>query len=491
VRSSLRECSSPAAWRVLAPILGLSACLNLSNLGFPFAFHADEPIKIDFIQHSTQNFNHPLLMLQLVRSANLVLGLTNAQAIAVLGRAIVGLCATMTVLLSYLLARRSMSVRHSAVVAAAVAVAPTLVVHAHYLKEDTILTTCLMAAMLCYFQFRERPSTRSALSLGIATGMAFSAHYKAILLVPLYFFPAPPGGWLPARRWLLPVVGGVAAVVFLAINWPLVFNPQTFLTGVLFEADHAQIGHDVPIWWMDYWLGFHLIHSLVPGLGVLATVLGLAGLVWACAQRGSSSFEDRWLVAFVLVFYLVPEISPLKPWPDFSRYMLPVVPPLLYFAWKGVVALSARRFVARAWPAAAGFAALVLLPAYMSVRLLSGLTDDTRGRALEWLREHPGTQVFEAYSSEGVSVRSLTELDPAAWRAKGVDYLVASSFMYDRYLTGARLRNQRPEIYWTSDRYARLFRLPYVEFAPAYRTFAFSNPVIRIIDLRQSAPSSR
>jgi DNA-binding transcriptional ArsR family regulator len=156
-----------------------------------------------------------------------------------------------------------------------------------------------------------------------------------------------------------------------------------------------------------------------------------------------------------------------------------------------VVALSARRFVARAWPAAAGFAALVLLPAYMSVRLLSGLTDDTRARALEWLREHPGTQVFEAYSSEGVSVRSLTELDPAAWRAKGVDYLVASSFMYDRYVTGARLRNQRPEIYWTSDRYARLFRLPYVEFAPAYRTFAFSNPVIRIIDLRQSAPSSR
>ncbi|NOT25511.1 MAG: hypothetical protein HOP16_05350 [Acidobacteria bacterium] len=294
---------------------------------------------------------------------------------------------------------------------------------------------------------------------------------------------------MPARRSLLPLAGAVAAIVFLAINWPLVLSPRTFLTGMLFEADHAQIGHDVPIWWMDYWLGFHLIHSLMPGLGVLATVMGLAGLAWTCARWTSSSFEDRWLVAFVLVFYLVPEISPLKPWPDFSRYMLPVVPPLLYFAWQGVVRMSDRLSAIRGAPLAVGLAALVLLPAYMSVRLVSGLADDTRARAMAWLREHPGTEVFEAYSSEGVSVRSLTELEPAAWRAKGVDYLVASSFMYDRYLTGAQLRNQRPEIYWTRDQYTKLFKLPYVEFAPAYRTFAFSNPVIRIIDLRQSVPS--
>ena len=175
----------PAAWWVLAPILAVSACLNLANLDFPFAFHADEPIKVDFIQHWTQNFNHPLLMLQLVRGANMALGLTERQEIAVLGRALIALCATTTVFLSYLLARRSMSARNAAVVAAAAAVAPTLVVHAHYLKEDTILTTCLMASILCFFFFVERPTLRSALALGVATGLAFSAHYKAILLVPL------------------------------------------------------------------------------------------------------------------------------------------------------------------------------------------------------------------------------------------------------------------------------------------------------------------
>src|SRR5687768_630911 len=70
-----------------------------------FTFHADEPIKVEFIQHWTQNFYHPLLMLQLVRGANMVFHLTNPLDVAVLGRSLLGLCATVTVFLSYVAAR--------------------------------------------------------------------------------------------------------------------------------------------------------------------------------------------------------------------------------------------------------------------------------------------------------------------------------------------------------------------------------------------------
>ncbi len=504
-RSMLVRSGRSDGWTLLA-ILGLSACFNLTNLGFPFTFHGDEPLKVQFIQQWTQDFKHPLLMLQLVRGGNLLFDLTNPLDIAILGRALLGLCATVTVFLSYLLARRSMSARGALAVAAAVAVAPTLVVHAHYLKEDTILTTCLIASILCFFRFVERLSVRSAVWLGLATGLAFSAHYKAVLLVPLYLI-APFVGMLAPRVDLeheatthagnsarrtrtfytrLGVTGAIAGCVFLAVNWPLLLDPRTFLTGMLFEADHAQIGHDVPIWGLDYWLGFHLLHSLVPGLGAFATILAVGGLGWVVARWRTAPVHDRWLVIYVLVFYFVPEISPLKPWPDFSRYMLPVVPPLLYFAWKGTeaVAMQFRNSGPRVSIFTAGLAALVLLPAYMSVRLVSGLADDTRTRAAEWLESHPGTAVFESYSGEGTSVRSLVERDAAQWRARGVDYLVASSFMYDRYSTAARLRNRRAEI--TDAHYLDLFMRPYVEFAPAYRTFAFSNPVIRIIDLRES-----
>jgi len=196
-RSIFVRSSRSDGWTLLA-ILSLSACFKLTNLSFPFTFHADEPIKVEFIQHGTQNFNHPLLMLQLVRGANLVFDLTNPPDLAVLGRALLGLCATMTVFLSYVLARRSMSPRGALAVAAAVAVAPTLVVHAHYLKEDTILTTCLIASVLCFFRFVERLSVRSTLWLGLTTGLAFSAHYKAVLLVPLYLI-APLAGVLAPR----------------------------------------------------------------------------------------------------------------------------------------------------------------------------------------------------------------------------------------------------------------------------------------------------
>ena len=286
------------------------------------------------------------------------------------------------------------------------------------------------------------------------------------------------------------MAGLVSAFVFLAINWPLVNDPQTFRSGVLFEAEHVRAGHDVPIGWHDYWLGFHLLHSLVPGIGVTRDDPGDRRPAAGIARWRQAPLQDRWLVAYVLAFYVVPEFSPLKPWPDFSRYMMPIVPPLLYFAWQGIehaAALLSRRGGDPPGWSLAVLAALVLVPLYMSARLVSGLASDTRVAAAAWLERHPGTAIGEAYSGETNEppVRTVTSLDAAQLRAGKVDYLVASSFMYERFAVGARLRNKDPEIYETQARYVALFARPYVEMAPAYRTFGFSNPVIRIVDVRE------
>lgn len=475
-------------WILLA-ILGVSAWFNLTNLDFPPGFHGDERSKVQFIQQGTQNFRHPILMLQLVRAVNLPLNLSTELDLAILGRALMAIGATATVLLSYLLARRTMRPGSAAAVAAAVAVAPTLVVHAHYLKEDTILTTLLMASMLCFFRFVERLDRQSALWLGIATGLAFSSHYKSILLAPLYLIAPLLGTPRRTRHFYLQLslAGFVATVVFLAINWPILVDTETFLRGMLFEAEHATEGHDVPIRWTDYWLGFHLLLSLAPGIGGFATVVAIAGLLRAIACWKEAPLQDRWLVVYVLVFYFVPEISPLKPWPDFSRYMIPIVPPLIYFAWQGVehTAMRVRNRLRPAWVFAGGAALLILVPVYMSVRLVAGLADDTRARAEAWIDSNRGTAVFEQYSGEFTSVRTAVELDPAKLRADGIDFLVTSSFMYDRFAMGAHLSNQHPEVYETHAGYMKLFGRPFVEFAPAYRTFAFSNPVIRVVDLRE------
>ena len=185
------------AWP-LAAILLLSASFNLWHINFPLGYHIDEPVKVDFIKQGTQNFNHPILMLQLVRTANLAFGFAADQHVVVLGRSILALCATATVFVSYLLARRVVRPMPALIVAAGVAVSPTLVIHAHYLKEDTLLTLWLMVSLFAFLKFIDLSTWRSAVCLGLAWGLALSSHYKAILLVPL-FVTAPVFGALTGQ----------------------------------------------------------------------------------------------------------------------------------------------------------------------------------------------------------------------------------------------------------------------------------------------------
>ena len=59
--------------------------------------------------------------------------------------------------------------------------------------------------------------------------------------------------------------------------------------------------------------------------------------------------------------------------------------------------------------------------------------------------------------------------------------------MYDRFRVGSRLPGQDSAVYRTQARYEALFARPFIEIAPAYRSMAFSNPTIRIVDLRPAA----
>ena len=158
----------------LAGILALSLVLNLSNAAFPLRFHADEPTKVEFIKAGTSDFHHPLLMLQLVQAARWPLQPASDQALVEVGRALMGLAGVASVLLMFVLARQRLSRAWALGVALAVAVSPTLVVHAHYLDERTLLTTCLLAATVAFFRFVDRPAPAATLWLGVAMGLAWA-----------------------------------------------------------------------------------------------------------------------------------------------------------------------------------------------------------------------------------------------------------------------------------------------------------------------------
>ena len=471
--------------------MNLSATLNLWNNDFPLGYHADEPKKVFFVQSGQQDFHHPLLLLGLIRAANRLLGVSSDHQIVVLGRTVVGLLGTCGVALSYCLARPTLAPTWALLVALAMAVSPIWVIHANYLKEDVLLTSTLLLCLLCFLRLTETQSLPWSLAFGIALGLAGSSHYKALVLVPVACC-APLLYKVEHLRRFYACLGLsllISGCLFLFINWPLLGNPSNFVRGMRHSASIVFDGFEVSFGPWPFFFCFHATYSLIPGLGfgVVAVALVWIGYAAACWRRLVAA--DRLLLVYAVVFYLVVEISPLKPAPDYARYVLPIVPVVLYFSVKGAELLCRQLPGIGKMVAIPLFGALLIgLPVWDTIRLGYYLNRDTRKLAAEQIDRLEGTAVIEQYAGLHPNVWSAGELTVEELRRRGTAYLVVSSFMYDRYFLGSRLANQPPSVYQRHQQYERLFSLPYTEIRPGFKSFAFSNPVIRIIDIREPAP---
>src|SRR4029079_12025407 len=74
----------------------------------PYGIPFDEPIKVDSVLTGTQNFQHPILMLDVVRFANLFVGASDQDSGAWLGRLIAACAGGLFVFSAIALARRAM-----------------------------------------------------------------------------------------------------------------------------------------------------------------------------------------------------------------------------------------------------------------------------------------------------------------------------------------------------------------------------------------------
>ena len=94
------------AWRRALPVgtLAFSACLYLWNNNFPIGYHGDEGKKIHFALTNTQDFQHPLLLLQAIRAVNVFLNL-DPPGVALLGRTLRAIYAVLLVACFYLVVR--------------------------------------------------------------------------------------------------------------------------------------------------------------------------------------------------------------------------------------------------------------------------------------------------------------------------------------------------------------------------------------------------
>ena len=273
------------------------------------------------------------------------------QPIAVLqaGRFLVVLVITITLLLSFVEARRVIGLWPAFIGFMLLALDPFFAGLTRLLHLDGLVSSLMLLSILSYmvYLFRGR-KTADLLISGIAAGLAWLTKSPAFFLAPFLGLLAlfdlvrtwTGKGWISwedlwqESRPLL-VWAGLGWLVFV-ILWPSMWvNPVTTLSRIFAEATtYAEEGHSTDIFFNgsiiagDPGKRFYPVVYLWRTSPVILAGLGLAGIWFILALRYKGEEVLRWvavsLVAFAALFSIFMTLGSKK----FDRYLLPVFPPL-------------------------------------------------------------------------------------------------------------------------------------------------------------------
>jgi len=520
---------APLEGTALAVVLAVALVLRLWNLSFglPDWYHPDEPLKAREVSRMAGGDLHPSYLYHptfmhyasaaVLRLQYAVGGVPLGEQEAVrVGRVVVAAMGTGTVLLTYVLGRVVGGGFVAVVAAALLAVAPLHVVCSHYLKEDVPMTFWAVATVLASLRIVSRGRTRDYFLAGLLAGLTAGTKYIGILFVGVPWLahrerPAVPEAAEAAPRRTIPPLVRVAlagAVAGFLLTTPYaLLDWWRFGEGVGHTGGNVLTGMaDIAIMPLPYLWTFHFWRSIVPGLGLVPTLLALGGFVIALRRREPAA---RLLTTVVFVLYTVVESSPYKPPPNAERYVVPLLPFLSILCAQMLLVLEERMTVR--WPRAAHaalglvLAATIGFPLADTVALDRAMAADTREAARDWLVAHAcgnGRILLEgALSVHDDTVPSYVARLPDTCAAtytyslvrnraelENYDFLVATSFMYDRFL---ELAAAPPDMRHFYEEFFASHQ-PVAEFTPAYRSYGFHNPTIRIYaNSRQSAVGSR
>jgi 4-amino-4-deoxy-L-arabinose transferase-like glycosyltransferase len=463
-----REASDMRPSRVsLGLVLGAAAVLRFWALGhgLPHSPSVDEPEIVERALNMMRSgslsphpfYDYPTLYMYVQLAAYIVRFVIGAMggvwsslaeidpaAFYVWGRGVSALVGTATVLLVFQAGMR-WGARHALLAAGLLAVLPLHVQSSHYVLADAPATFFITLALVLTLAAHERGTVASFAWAGAAAGFAAATKYNGAiaLLMPLLAC-AMTSRTQPSRLSCATAAVGASAAAFLIGAPYTVLDLPGFLNGFGRLANHYQVGanpYETP--WITY------VKHLLIHFGYPAALLAVAGFCLAVVRIVKGPGRVRWavlLVMPVMQFYMISRQQIV-----FARYLLPMVPMLCLLAATAVVSgvsLLRRYEIPRA-PRAALIAALTAAalarPAYTSIsfdRLIS--QRDTAAAAYDWIEHNipKGSSVVvesrklllppQVFKSENVGqLRSRTYED---YRARGVDYLVASSQSFGPYL---------------------------------------------------------
>jgi hypothetical protein len=460
------------------------------NNDFKIGFHIDERIKIDEAASGVFYYAHPLFLPMAMRLIKLLLGISGEQSLAIMGRSLSACMATLGISSIFLLLRRHFEARLAFLSALVVAATPMIAIHAHYIKEDASLFGFCALAFLMFDGVSRKSDYRSVVVTGIVVGLAIASKLVACLLIPAFLVMAL---WQAGNRRRLLIAFSqwvpLAVLVFLAINSPAFFHLTALRADQKIELQEVVFGKPSSVYVPFY---FYLCNVLLPELGLFIFVTAMVGMVGRLATVRHARPIDVLMLFFGVVFYVMIAGSHYNNWPDYTRYAMPlfiVVPYFLCCAFEDITILCRRHVSVYLLPVIRFLPYLLLIPVCFmltdTIRLVDGLKDDTRYRLARMMQDKTLKSLSEN-SSTGIGRETASILCyPLLNSMKAAQYAVSSSFFYDRLDYGATHETKRNEkAIEMRDAYQQLLAYPYCEMKPIYRSYAFSNPTLRVFSLK-------
>jgi 4-amino-4-deoxy-L-arabinose transferase-like glycosyltransferase len=382
-----------------------------------------------------------------------------------IGRLVAASAGTLAVLVVYLIGREISCSRIGLVAAGLLALSPLDVFVSHLARPDTLVVLLTSLSLLFCVKILREPRWECYAAAGASAGLAMSSKYYGVLVIaclPLAHVLGTrvqrrEGRWLLRREAVFKLVMGLACA-------PLAFA----VTSPFFVLEFEKAWADLLLWGTTTHLSadglsplgnlwWYATTGAPVAMGWAAMAMVPVGL-WRSVRRKTLSVAV--LGAFVVVYVAGISILALH----WDRWLLPAIPALAVVSALGVDQLLGwlgRVVRPSSIRTLCGSVLLGLLAWQPASEAIAGNINrslpDTRILAREWIQANlpAGSAVAtDAYSAPLDADRfrlmrtfSLSSESPEYYGEQGIEYLVTSSAMYERFLAEAERYSSNVEFY--------------------------------------------
>jgi hypothetical protein len=244
-------------------------------------------------------------------------------------------------------------------------------------------------------------------------------------------------------------------------------------------SDHIVVWHG----WYSHFL-FHWTTSLWPGLGPTLVLAGFGGASAVAIDWRSSPPAIRLVLVFAVLWYIMHELSPMKPFMAIERHMT-VMGGLVAVLAVGLVARVCNR-ASGAWrPALAASAVIVLAapPAFTTIAIARSTPHDTRSMIERLRAALDGRDAVDWYASFPAHGHypPLTTVDGAT------EYVVLVEETANRFVRAGTFPRQSERVRAYARAYGELLAQPAILVESTVGAFSYRNVPLRIVALRSNA----